>query len=32
MESMYGNTKGSGLYLKAVGTIELDDFIEEFDN
>ncbi len=32
MENMYGNTKGSRLYLKAIATIELDDFIQEFDN
>jgi hypothetical protein len=27
MEDMYGTSKGPRRYLKAVGTIELDDFI-----
>jgi len=29
---MYGATKGPRQYSGAVGTIELDDFIQEFDN
>jgi hypothetical protein len=29
---MYGNTRGTRLYLKVVDTIELNDFIQEFDN
>jgi hypothetical protein len=32
MEEMYGATKGPRQYSKAVGTIELDDFIQEFDS
>jgi hypothetical protein len=32
MEEMYGATKGPCQYLGAVGTIELHDFIQEFDN
>jgi hypothetical protein len=32
MENMYGSIKGTYLYLKAIDTIELDDFIQEFDN
>jgi hypothetical protein len=32
MEKMYGATKGPYQYLGAVGTIELDDFIQEFDS
>jgi hypothetical protein len=32
MEKMYGATKGPYRYLGAVGTIELDDFIQEFDS
>ncbi len=29
---MYGNTRGTHLYLKDVDTIELDGFVQEFDN
>jgi len=29
---MYGKTRETHLYLKVVDTIELDDFIQEFDN
>jgi hypothetical protein len=32
MEEMHGTTKGPSQYSKAVDTIELDDFIHEFDN
>jgi hypothetical protein len=32
MDDMYGATKRPYQYLKVVGTIELDDFIQEFDN
>jgi len=32
MEEMYGTTKGPRQYLGVVGTIELDDFIQEFDS
>lgn len=32
MEDMYGTTKGPHWYLGAIGTIKLDDFIQEFDN
>jgi hypothetical protein len=32
MEKMYGATKRPYQYLGGVGTIELDDFIEEFNS
>jgi len=32
MGNIYGSTKGTHLYLKAVDTIELYDFIQKFDN
>jgi hypothetical protein len=32
MEEMYGATKRPYRYLEVVGTIELDDFIQEFNN
>jgi len=32
MEEMYGTTKGPCQYSRAVGTIEVDDFIQEFNN
>jgi hypothetical protein len=32
MEEMYGITKGPHKYLGAIGTIELNDFVYEFDN
>jgi hypothetical protein len=32
MKEMYGTTKGPYQYSGAVGTIELDNFIHEFDN
>jgi hypothetical protein len=32
MEKMYEATKGLCQYLGAIGTIELNDFIQEFDN
>jgi hypothetical protein len=32
MEDIYGTTKGHQQYLGVVGTIELNDFIYEFDN
>jgi hypothetical protein len=32
MEKMYRTTKGPCQYLGAVGTIELDDFIQKFDS
>jgi len=32
MEKMYGATKRPRQYLRVVGTIELNDFIQEFDS
>ncbi len=32
MEEIYGTTKGPRQYSRVVGTIELDDFIQEIDN
>jgi hypothetical protein len=32
MDDMYGATKWPYQYLGVVGTIEVDDFIHEFDN
>ncbi len=32
MDEMYGITKGSCQYLKAIDIVELDDFILEVDN
>jgi hypothetical protein len=32
MEEIYEATKGLYQYLGVVGTIELNDFIQEFDN
>jgi hypothetical protein len=32
MDDMYGATKRPYQYSKVVGTIELDDFIQEFDS
>jgi hypothetical protein len=32
MEDIYGTTKRPHQYLGVIGTIELDDFILEFDN
>jgi hypothetical protein len=31
MENIYGTSQGPYQYLRAVGTIELDDFIQDFD-
>lgn len=31
MEDIYGTSQGPYQYLKVVGTIELDDFIQDFD-
>jgi hypothetical protein len=32
MEEMYGASKAPRQYLKVANTIELDDFIQEFNN
>jgi hypothetical protein len=32
MEEMYGTTKGPRQYSRVISTIELDDFIQEFDS
>jgi hypothetical protein len=32
MEEMYGATKRPYLYSKVIGTIELNDFIQEFES